>query len=100
MICSILFYLICSFSSLPENISSVLCGVLEITQGSAALQASVFHIQAKTALILACTSFGGICAFLQTIQVTQKSGLSMLYYFIIKLVCACMTGLIAYALVI
>lgn len=98
MICSILFALVCSVPHLPSNVSSVLCGILEITQGSTVLAASTFLPEIKTALILACTSFGGISAFLQTIQVTKQSGLSMIYYFVIKCICGCMTGFAMYLL--
>lgn len=100
MICSILFALVCAIPSLPSDASTVLCGILEITQGSTVLAASTFSPEIKTALILACTSFGGISAFLQTIQVTKQSGLSMIYYFIIKCICGCMTGFAMYLLLI
>lgn len=100
MICSILFALVCAIPSLPSDASTVLCGILEITQGSTVLAASTFSPEIKTALILACTSFGGISAFLQTIQVTKQSGLSMIYYFVIKWICGCMTGFAMYLLLI
>ena len=86
MFCSILFALV--------------CGILEITQGSTVLAASAFPLASKTALILACTSFGGISAFLQTLQVTKKSGLSMIYYFVVKCICGCMTGFAMYLLLV
>lgn len=98
MICSILFALVCAIPNLSSAVSTVLCGILEITQGSTVLAASTFLPEIKTALILACTSFGGISAFLQTIQVTKQSGLSMIYYFVIKCICGCMTGFAMYLL--
>ena len=98
MICSILFALVCAIPNLPSDVSTVLCGILEITQGSTVLSTSTFSPVIKTALILACTSFGGISAFLQTIQVTKQSGLSMIYYFVIKCICGCMTGFAMYLL--
>ena len=100
MICSILFALVCAIPNLPSDVSTVLCGILEITQGSTVLAASTFSPACKTALILACTSFGGISAFLQTLQVTKQSGLSMIYYFVVKCICGCMTGLCMYLLLI
>lgn len=100
MICSILFALVCAIPNLPSDVSTVLCGILEITQGSTVLAASTFSPAIKTALILACTSFGGISAFLQTLQVTKQSGLSMIYYFVVKCICGCMTGLCMYLLLI
>ena len=100
MICSILFALVCAIPNLPSDVSTILCGILEITQGSTVLAASTFSPACKTALILACTSFGGISAFLQTLQVTKQSGLSMIYYFVVKCVCGCMTGLCMYLLLI
>lgn len=98
MICSILFALVCAIPNLSSAVSTVLCGILEITQGSTVLAASTFLPEIKTALILAFTSFGGISAFLQTIQVTKQSGLSMIYYFVIKCICGCMTGFAMYLL--
>lgn len=100
MICSILFALVCAIPNLPYDVSTILCGILEITQGSTVLAASTFSPAIKTALILACTSFGGISAFLQTLQVTKQSGLSMIYYFVVKCICGCMTGLCMYLLLI
>ncbi len=100
MICSILFALVCAIPDLPQDVSTVLCGILEITQGSTVLAASAFPLASKTALILACTSFGGISAFLQTLQVTKQSGLSMIYYFVVKCICGCMTGFAMYLLLI
>ncbi len=100
MICSILFALVCVIPELSANISTVLCGILEITQGSTVLSASAFSPVIKTALILACTSFGGISAFLQTLQVTKQSGLSMIYYFVVKCICGCMTGFAMYLLLV
>lgn len=100
MICSILFALVCAIPDLPQDVSTVLCGILEITQGSTVLAASAFLLASKTALILACTSFGGISAFLQTLQVTKQSGLSMIYYFVVKCICGCMTGFAMYLLLV
>ena len=100
MICSILFALVCAIPNLPSDVSTVLCGILEITQGSTVLAASTFPPTCKTALILACTSFGGISAFLQTLQVTKQSGLSMIYYFVVKCICGCMTGICMYLLLV
>lgn len=100
MICSILFALVCAIPHLPSDVSTVLCGILEITQGSTVLSTSTFSPLIKTALILACTSFGGISAFLQTLQVTKQSGLSMIYYLSVKCICGCMTGFTLYLLLI
>ena len=100
MICSILFALVCAIPDLSQDVSTVLCGILEITQGSTVLAASAFPLASKTALILACTSFGGISAFLQTLQVTKQSGLSMIYYFVVKCICGCMTGFAMYLLLV
>ena len=100
MLCSILVSLVTSIPGLPKNVATVFCGLLEVTQGTKALAESVFSHAIKTALILACTSFGGISAILQTKQVLQKSGLPLLYYIVMKLVCACITGCLAYLLLI
>lgn len=98
MICSILFHLICDTAVLPASVTDVFCGLLEVTQGSARLAASGFPERIRIALILACTSFGGISALLQTVHVTRKSGLSMCYYVFLKLMSGGLSGVCTYFL--
>lgn len=100
MLCSILVSLVKTIPALPANVATIFCGILEVTQGTKAVVSLPFSQATKTALILACTSFGGISAILQTKQVLQKSGLSLIHYIIMKLLCACMTGVLTYLLLI
>lgn len=65
------------FGSVP---TSLLCGVLEITTGNHLLCQSLADSPVKTALSLAITSFGGLCALAQTNSVIQKNGLSIFWY--------------------
>ena len=73
------------FGSVP---TSLLCGVLEITTGNHLLCQSLADSPVKTALSLALTSFGGLCALAQTNSVIQKNGLSIFWYTIAKLLSA------------
>lgn len=100
MLCSILVYLIKGIPKLPVHAGTIFCGILEVTQGTKAIAMTSFLPEIKTALILACTSFGGISAILQTKQVLQKSGLSLTYYIVIKLLSACTTGYLTYLLLV
>ena len=100
MICSIIANLITIIPVLTNTQTTICCGILEITQGAKAISIAAFPDECKTALILACTSFGGISAILQTNQVLQKSGLSIFHYITIKIICACMTGLLTFVLLI
>ena len=65
------------FGPLP---TSLLCGILEITTGNHLLCQSLADSPIKTALSLAITSFGGLCAMAQTNSVIQKNGLSIFWY--------------------
>ncbi|MGN1206258.1 MAG: hypothetical protein ACI4SQ_04635 [Eubacterium sp.] len=65
------------WDSLP---TSILCGILEITTGNHLLCHSLIDSPEKTALSLAITSFGGLCALAQTNSVIQKNGLSIIWY--------------------
>lgn len=100
MLCSILIQFVMKIPGITSNVSTTLCGILEITQGAKAISNACFPPEIKTALILACTSFGGISALFQTNQVIQKSGLSLSGYFFKKLMCASVTGCMTYFLLI
>ena len=65
------------FGPLP---TSLLCGILEITTGNHLLCQSLADSPIITALSLAITSFGGLCAMAQTNSVIQKNGLSIFWY--------------------
>ena len=72
--------------------NEILCGATEITTGAKLLaESEILSENTKTALILSATSFGGICALLQTRKAINGTRLSMLYYTVVKLVFACCT---------
>ncbi len=89
MLCSIAIELVLSMDFISNSYKDIIAGILEITRGSNNLAtSSTFSDNIKTALIIAITSFGGISSILQTGKVIQKSGLSLLYYVVIKLICS------------
>ncbi len=89
MLCSIGIELILNISFIPDIYKFILSGMLEITRGTDLVSsANIFSDNIKTALIISLTSFGGISSILQTGKVIKKSGLSLSYYIIIKLICS------------
>ena len=89
MLCSIVSEFIFHSNLFDATIKLILVGATEITRGVVQIsQTSLMNEQIKTALILACTSFGGISSILQTNKVIQDSGLSLLHYIFVKLLCA------------
>ncbi|MBQ8318053.1 MAG: hypothetical protein IJX85_06920 [Lachnospiraceae bacterium] len=89
MLCSIVSEFIFHSNLFDTTIKLILVGATEITRGVVQIsQTSLMNEQIKTALILACTSFGGISSILQTNKVIQDSGLSLLHYIFVKLLCA------------
>ncbi|MBO5425143.1 MAG: hypothetical protein J6A25_06500 [Lachnospiraceae bacterium] len=92
MICSIFIELINNISYINEPLSSLLSGLIEITRGVDSINSLVtIDGKTKTALIISVTSFGGLSSILQTQMVIEKSGLSIIYYSVIKVICAIMT---------
>lgn len=92
MICSIFIELINNISYINEPLSSLLSGLIEITRGVDSINFLVtIDGKIKTALIISVTSFGGLSSILQTQMVIEKSGLSIIYYTVIKVICAIMT---------
>ncbi|MBR3833200.1 MAG: hypothetical protein IKJ73_02685 [Lachnospiraceae bacterium] len=92
MICCIITEFILSMEGLNPYIKLILIGITEITSGVTHIGNSpIIETQIKTALILACTSFGGISSIMQTAKVIQGSGLSLIHYIFVKLVCAIST---------
>ena len=92
MLCSVISEFILSINYIPNITKIVSLGITEITRGVTYISESNLLFQnAKTALILACTSFGGISSIMQTTKVIQGSGLSLLHYTVIKLICAICT---------
>ncbi len=92
MLCSVISEFILSINHLSNIAKLVSLGITEITRGVTYIsQSEILPLNAKTALILACTSFGGISSIMQTTKVIQGSGLSLLHYTVIKLICAICT---------
>lgn len=95
MICSIISEFVLSINFLPDMVKIVLSGIVEITRGITHINStSNISIQIKTALIIACTSFGGISSIMQTSKVIQASGLSLIHYILIKALCSTGTFLL------
>lgn len=82
---------------LPEAVSALLCGALEITGGIHKICAGSLPAVQKTALTIGLTAFGGISGILQTKSVTLGSGLSIRYYVIVKLAQGICAGLLTCA---
>lgn len=95
MLCSIISEFILSINISMPNIKILAIGITEITRGATYIcQTNLPSMQDKAALILACTSFGGLSSILQTAKVIQDSGLSLAHYIITKTICAvCTYGL-------
>lgn len=92
MLCSIITEFMLSIQNMPETAKHIAVGITEITRGVTYIsQSGILSHNAKTALILACTSFGGISSVMQTSKVIQGSGLSLLHYTVIKSICAVCT---------
>lgn len=89
MSCSIIIQFISSIPGIFSPVKEILSGIMEITRGCSDISAlSDISVQTKTALIISITSFGGVSSILQTQMVIQKSGLSIIYYTVIKAICA------------
>ncbi len=94
MICSIFIEFINHSTYINEPFSSLISGIIEITRGVDNINSlTIISEKIKTALIISITSFGGISSILQTEMVIEKSGLSIIYYTVIKVICAIMTFL-------
>lgn len=89
MLCSIISEFIWNISIIPNYIKHILICATEITRGVVQIsQSIILPEKIKTALILACTSFGGISSILQTNKVIHGSGLSLFHYIAVKFLCA------------
>lgn len=88
IMCSIFIQFIANIP-LPHEYSLYIAGATEITRGIYDIyNESILPAKIKTALIIAITSFGGASSILQTNKVISNSGLSIVYYTLIKLVCS------------
>ena len=70
--------------------------VLEISNGIPWIANKGLPLCIAFPLILALTSFGGLCAVMQTYSMIQESGLRIFPYIIQKLITATVTSLFAY----
>ena len=89
----ILFSILFSFGKrLP---SAVIFSLLEITNGIPCILSSISNIYASYTLVLALSSFGGICAIAQTKAMLGGTKLSIVFYTLEKLITAAVTSLLA-----
>lgn len=89
ILCSIIIEYLTRIPGLSDLQAAFLSGITEITGGTYYISlCPAIPDNIKTALILSVTSFGGISAILQTNKVIKDSGLSILYYIAMKIVCA------------
>lgn len=91
MICSIIIEFIIHSPHINPPYSQFLSGIIEITRGTFDISNLAIADSKKIALIIALTSFGGVSSILQTQMVIQKSGLSIIYYTVMKALCAFLT---------
>lgn len=76
----------------PFDLRLYLSSALEITRGADMVHKyALMSENAKTALLLALTSFGGVSAILQTNKVIANSRLSIIRYIFMKVLCAAMS---------
>lgn len=96
MLCSIIIEFIQAYVPISNACKYILASVTELTTGSNLLaKCNVFDPKTKTALILGLTSFGGISTILQTKKAIQDTKLSIVYYTVVKSICALTTYLLA-----
>lgn len=69
---------------------------LEITTGLSLLSELTIPITCRYILLMAATTFGGLCAVFQTASMIQESGLPLRPYIIEKLITALVTSLLTY----
>ncbi len=92
MLCSIISEFIIQSCWFSSQIKLLFVGITEITRGITYVnQSYIINTQIKTALILSFTSFGGISSIMQTKNVIQGSGLSLIHYICVKVLCAIST---------
>lgn len=92
MICSVVIEFINTYAPFRIFVKYMLSCLTEITIGTSLLHNYTdICIKTKTAYILAFTSFGGLSALLQTHKMLQQTKLSIVYYILIKIICAVST---------
>lgn len=84
-LCCILCYAL--LQSLPVNpaVKSVLSGFIELTCGIASLPDAGISMELKKVLSLLLAGFGGLSALAQTYSILKETELSIIPYFVIKL---------------
>ena len=84
-LCCILCYAL--LQSLPVNpaVKSVLSGFIELTCGIASLPDASISMELKKVLSLLLAGFGGLSALAQTYSILKETELSIIPYFVIKL---------------
>ena len=95
----ILFSMLAAFTALlplPDLLTALVGGILEITSGIHKICAGNISPIQKTALTIGITAFGGISGILQTRSVTLGSGLSIRYYILVKLAHGVLAGLVTF----
>lgn len=92
MICSIVIEFVITYAPFRAFINYIISCLTEITIGTSLLHSCTdICLKTKTAYILAFTSFGGLSALLQTYKMLQQTKLSIVYYILIKIICAIST---------
>lgn len=76
-------------------LKAILMGILEITVGVNQICSTNIDAHTKIVLVATLTAFGGLSGMAQTKSVIGETRLSMIYYFIVKLVNAVTAGLLA-----
>lgn len=86
---------------IPEFLTAVLSGILEITTGCGRLAACQGNISLhfKSTAVAVLSGFGGISAILQTNSAIRDSQLSITHYIIQKIICGILSGLLCYILI-
>lgn len=95
LFCAILYAL----KSLPIHTfawNSILLPFLELTNGVRMLTSQISNFRITYVLLMALTSFGGLCAAFQTKCIVQKVGFSFSRYIKEKLITAVVTSFLAY----
>ena len=80
---------------IPGEIPAIFTAFLEISNGIPMIQSLDMPIHAKTVLTLSLTSFGGVSAIFQSMEMIHESGLSFTKYIAGKLLCGISCALFA-----
>lgn len=78
---------------LPNEISTILCGLLEVTSGCSASVGSM-----PLSVVAAFISFSGLCIFFQLLPLIRQIGLRASSFLLSRIVCACLSFIYCQAL--